>query len=158
MTNAPTQAFTDHMQVLFGVGTCAGLTDGQLLERFMAGRDEAGELAFEALVTRHGPMVMRVCRNVLDDPSRRSRCLSGRLSGSAQGERNAIRNRESVGSWLYGVAVRVTARARVAAIRRQIRDRRTIGAAQTIAAGAGINRTTRRRSSGMTGPRSCTKS
>ena len=60
MANAPTQAFTDHMQVLFGVGTCAGLTDGQLLERFLAGRDEAGELAFETLVERHGPMIMRV--------------------------------------------------------------------------------------------------
>ena len=34
----------------------------------MAGRDEAGELAFEALVTRHGPMVMRACRDRLDDP------------------------------------------------------------------------------------------
>ena len=33
------------MQLLFGVGTCAGLTDGQLLERFLAGRDQAGEMA-----------------------------------------------------------------------------------------------------------------
>jgi hypothetical protein len=32
MTSAPTQALTDHVQVLFGVGTCAGMTDGQLLE------------------------------------------------------------------------------------------------------------------------------
>jgi Sigma-70 region 2 len=67
MTNAPAQVFTDHMQVLFSVGTCAGMTDGELLERFMASRDDAGDLAFETLVARHGPMVMRVCRNVLDD-------------------------------------------------------------------------------------------
>src|ERR687884_449039 len=39
-----------------------GLTDGQLLERFVARRDEA---AFEAIVRRHGPMVLGVCRRVL---------------------------------------------------------------------------------------------
>jgi RNA polymerase sigma factor (sigma-70 family) len=132
MTNAPAQVFTDHMQVLFGVGTCAGMTDGQLLERFMAGRDESGDLAFETLVTRHGPMVMRVCRNVLDDPQDVHDAFQAVFVVLAR-RANAIRDRHSVGSWLYGVAVRVTARARVTAIRRQIRDRRTMGAAQAIA-------------------------
>ena len=42
---------------------------------------------------------------------------------------DAIRNRDSVGSWLYGVAVRVAARARASSIRRQIRNRRSIAAA-----------------------------
>jgi RNA polymerase sigma factor (sigma-70 family) len=135
MINAPIQAFCDHMQSLFDVGTCAGLSDGQLLERFLAGRDEAGELAFEALVTRHGPMVMGVCRNVLDDPHDVHDAFQAVFLVLAQ-RAIAIRNRQSVGSWLHGVAVRVTARARVAGIRRQIRDRRTIGAAQAVAADA----------------------
>jgi RNA polymerase sigma factor (sigma-70 family) len=133
MTNAPAQVFTDHMQVLFGVGTCAGMTDGQLLERFMAGRDEAGELAFETLVTRHGPLVMRVCRNVLDDPHDIHDAFQAVFLVLAR-RANAIRHRQSVGSWLYGVAVRVSARARVTAIRRHIRDRRTMGAAEAIVA------------------------
>ncbi len=43
-----------------GIGT--GLSEGQLLRRFVAGRDES---AFSTLVSRHGPMVMGVCRRIL---------------------------------------------------------------------------------------------
>ena len=50
---------------LFADGTVAGLSDAQLLERFLA-RGDAG--AFEALVGRHGPMVLSVCRAFLRDP------------------------------------------------------------------------------------------
>jgi RNA polymerase sigma factor (sigma-70 family) len=134
MTNALTQLNTDHMQALFGVGTCVGLTDGQLLERFLAGGDESGNLAFETLVTRHGPMVMRVCRNVLDDPHDVHDAFQAVFLVLAR-RANAIRNRHAIGSWLYGVAVRVSARAKVTAIRRHIRDKRTMGAVQAIAAG-----------------------
>jgi hypothetical protein len=41
-----------------------GLTDGDLLERYLAQRDET---AFAALVRRHGPMVLGVCRRILRD-------------------------------------------------------------------------------------------
>ena len=47
-------------------GTVTGLTEGQLLDRFATGRDES---AFEALVERHGPMVLGVCRQFLRDPN-----------------------------------------------------------------------------------------
>ncbi len=131
MTKALTPAFADPMKVLFGVGTYAGMTDGQLLDRFTGGHDEARELAFATLTARHGPMVMRVCRNVLDDPRDVHDAFQAVFLVLARRARS-IRHRESVASWLHGVAVRVTARARVSAIRRQIRDRRTMGAAQAI--------------------------
>ena len=50
------------VETLFQSGTAGGLTDGQLLERFLERRDEA---AFAAIVDRHGMMVLRVCRQVL---------------------------------------------------------------------------------------------
>ena len=54
------------LDALLGAGTTLGLTDGQLVERFAARRSvESAESAFEALVSRHGPMVRRVCRQVL---------------------------------------------------------------------------------------------
>jgi DNA-directed RNA polymerase specialized sigma24 family protein len=41
---------------------CSDKTDGQLLESYIDNRDEA---AFEALLRRHAPMVMGVCRHVV---------------------------------------------------------------------------------------------
>ena len=66
-----------HLRSLFDNGTVAGLTDGQLLERFATDQRSAAGMAFEAIVERHGPMVLRVCRascamsTMLTTPSRR---------------------------------------------------------------------------------------
>ena len=51
---------------LFLEGTSIGSSEGELLDRFVKVRDEA---AFEALVARHGPMVLGVCRQLLRDPN-----------------------------------------------------------------------------------------
>src|SRR5262245_45324290 len=52
---------------LFEVGSAAGLSDRQLLDQFATGGDEAREAAFVALVARHGPMVLGICRRILGD-------------------------------------------------------------------------------------------
>ena len=67
MAKPPRGAALRHVHTLFNVGTVGGLTDGQLLEWYTTRGGEATELAFAALVERHGPMVLRVCRAVLRD-------------------------------------------------------------------------------------------
>ena len=49
-------------QRLFSSGSLSGLSDGQLVERYVTRREEA---VFESIVNRHGPMVWGVCRRVL---------------------------------------------------------------------------------------------
>src|SRR5688500_15795184 len=76
--------------------------DGALLDRFVEGCDEA---AFEALVARHGPMVLGVCRRLLgphdaDDAFQATFLVLIRKAGR-------IRNPDRLGPWLYGVATRV---------------------------------------------------
>ena len=91
-----------------------------MVERFVLRRDEA---AFAALVDRHGAMVLRVCRQVLfDEHDAQDASQATFLVFSRRA--NSIRGRESVASWLYGVALRVAAKARVAAARRRAHERR----------------------------------
>jgi hypothetical protein len=97
MPHASSQALTDHLQALFGAGTCAGLTDEELIERFKASRDAGGERAFEALVTRHGPMVLSVCRTILNDPADLHDAFQATFLVLAR-RADAIRNRNSVGA------------------------------------------------------------
>jgi hypothetical protein len=74
MANARSDDVLREIRTLFDTGTAVGLSDAQLLERFAARRAEASEAshaadaAFAALVARHGPMVLGVCRRVLSSP------------------------------------------------------------------------------------------
>jgi RNA polymerase sigma factor (sigma-70 family) len=106
-----------HLERLFGPGTVTGLTEGQLLERFATGRDES---AFEALVGRHGPMVLGVCRQILRDPNDVDDAFQATFLVLVR-KAGALRQKELLGNWLYGVACRVSLRARSVATRRQSR-------------------------------------
>ena len=115
------------LRALFTSGTAAGLSDRQLLERFTAERAQsvdaahAAEMAFAALMDRHGAMVWGVCRRVLGDTHEAEDAFQAtflvlvRKAGSVQVD-------GSLGRWLYGVAHRVAARARSEAQRRSLRS------------------------------------
>jgi Sigma-70 region 2 len=55
------------LETLFGAGSATGMTDRELLDQFLARRDEGAEAAFAALVARHGPLVWSVCRSISSD-------------------------------------------------------------------------------------------
>jgi hypothetical protein len=55
------------LRVFLYSGPMSGWSDGELIERFLETDTDAAELAFAAIVDRHGPMVRRVCRQMLGD-------------------------------------------------------------------------------------------
>jgi RNA polymerase sigma factor (sigma-70 family) len=113
-----------YVQHHLGVAAQDGVTDGDLLARFAATRDED---AFATLLDRHGPMVAGVCRRLLghdqdtEDVVQAAFLVLARKAGS-------IRKRESVGSWLYGVARRLALRCRAQRALRAARERAAVPA------------------------------
>ena len=98
----------------------ADATDGQLLDRFLAGRDEA---AFEALVRRHGRMVLGACRRLLGNAHDAEDAFQVTFLVLARKGR-ALTGWASVGGWLYRAACLPAHQARTQAVRRQAREAR----------------------------------
>jgi RNA polymerase sigma factor (sigma-70 family) len=110
-------AFIHQLERLFEQGTAVGISEGELLERFVAARDEA---AFEALIARHGPMVLGVCRHLLRDPNDVDDAFQATFLVLVR-KAGSLRRRDLLGNWLYGVAHRVATRSRCLAARRLAR-------------------------------------
>src|SRR5262245_29760530 len=92
--------------------------DAELVERFVRRRDE---VAFAALVERHGPMVLRLCRRVLADLHAAEDAFQAVFLILARRAAD-IRPREAVAGWLHGVVYRVALKARAADSRRKQRE------------------------------------
>ena len=108
MANALNGIVLRQIDRLYREGTLAGLKDDQLLERYLSRRDES---AFEALVNLHGPMVLGVCRRMLRDPRDMEDAFQATFLILVR-KAPAIRDPSHLSNWLYGVAYRVSVRAR----------------------------------------------
>jgi HlyD family secretion protein len=120
-------AVVRQLRTLFDLGTIRELTDGQLLERFATGDGEGAELAFAALVERHGPMVLRVCRAALAEAHDAEDAFQATFLVLVKKARG-LWVRDSLGPWLHQVAYRTASCVRMASARRQRHER---GAAES---------------------------
>jgi RNA polymerase sigma factor (sigma-70 family) len=106
---------------LLRLGTDGSITDPQLLELFLGGNDESASLAFEAIVERHGPMVLRTCRMVLGDRHAAEDAFQATFFVLARKARS-LGSRELLCNWLYGVATRISRKARNRDSKQRARD------------------------------------
>jgi RNA polymerase sigma factor (sigma-70 family) len=102
------------------------LSDRELVDRFVAAGDQA---AFEELVRRHGPMVWRVCLDVVRHEHDAEDAFQATFLVLAR-RASAIRKRASVASWLHGVARRVGLQARSTAYRSSVPQNEDVAMAQ----------------------------
>jgi RNA polymerase sigma factor (sigma-70 family) len=121
MTTHPIKKVVEHLRLALHPNA-HGLTDGQLLERFVAERDE---VAFAALVQRHGRLVFGVCCRLLghvqdaEDAFQATFLVLARKAAS-------LSNGEAVGNWLHGVAYRIALDAKVVNTRRNAREKQVV--------------------------------
>jgi RNA polymerase sigma factor (sigma-70 family) len=119
MANGQLTKVVRHLRRLLGAPGGSDLTDRQLLERFTADRDEE---AFTTLVARHAPLVLGVCRRILDneqdaeDAFQAAFLLLARKAGT-------VGWHESVGNWLYSAAYHLASRLRLQRARRRKHER-----------------------------------
>jgi RNA polymerase sigma factor (sigma-70 family) len=119
MASAPRGAALRQIQRVFGEGTISGLSDSQLLEKFLDQRDDA---AFTALVERHGPMVLETCRAVLRNADAAEDAFQATFLVLVCKARS-IRGRDALGGWLHRVAYRIAIQAGEDAARVRTRER-----------------------------------
>jgi RNA polymerase sigma factor (sigma-70 family) len=111
MANVASGTVARQLESLFEGGCVAGLSDRLLLERFTERDEPADEAAFAAMVARHGPMVLSVCRQLLGDHHRAEDAFQAVFLVLARRARS-IRDPDLLGTWLYGVALRTARKAR----------------------------------------------
>ena len=119
MPHEPLRAVLDFLRKISATKEMHDLADADLLQRFVVSRDE---IAFAALVHRHGPMVLSVCQRVLGDFHSAEDAFQATFMVLVR-KAASLRKRELLGNWLYGVAQRVASKARAKAAAFQNRQR-----------------------------------
>src|SRR5688572_4003394 len=93
-------------------------SDRQLLTAFIRNRDEA---AFEALVLRHGALVLGLCRRLLGNEHDAADVFQAVFLVLAR-KAASVRSPDVLGTWLYNVAYRTAIRARAIRHKRKARE------------------------------------
>src|SRR5262245_42128367 len=117
MAGVPLQAVVRHVHRLASANGHAGPTDAQLLERFVADRDQG---AFELLLWRHGAMVLSLCRRILRHEQEAEDAFQATFLTLARKGRSVRGG--AVASWLHTVAYRVALAAKARSDRRATRE------------------------------------
>src|SRR6516164_9696785 len=99
MARASMSTFLRRLTRGMAAETLRDQSDQQLVERLLAGRDEA---VFEAIVRRHGPMVYRVCWRVLQQEQDAEDAFQAAFLVLAQ-KLHTVRKQDSLASSLHGV-------------------------------------------------------
>ena len=140
MERGSTKSALRQIRTLYELGTLGGLSDGQLLELFLTRSGADAEDAFAALVHRHGPMVLGVCRRMLrsshdaEDAFQAAFLILVRRAA-------AIGRRDRLANWLHGVAIRTAREARRRAVREQAEGETGDGQYQSrVGTGGGVGR------------------
>jgi RNA polymerase sigma factor (sigma-70 family) len=119
MASGPAGKVLRHLRAAALAPAGSGPGDGPLLQQFVARRDEA---AFAALLRRHGPMVLGVCRRLLRHEQDAEDAFQATFLVLAR-RAAAVAPPEMVGNWLYGVAYQTARKARATRARRHARER-----------------------------------
>src|SRR5688500_339863 len=119
MEPRPLQTVDGHLRRSLGRADLAALTDGELLDDYVAVRDPA---ALAVRVSRHGPMVLGVCRRILGNAADADDAFQATFLVLVR-KATTIRPRGQVSHWLYGVARKTALKARTRNRQRAARER-----------------------------------
>jgi RNA polymerase sigma factor (sigma-70 family) len=123
MIESHTKNVLQYLRSRVGPGAAGDeLPDNELLQRFAARRDQA---AFQTLMRRHGPMVLRVSRRLLDDRHDAEDVFQATFLVLTRKAAGLVWYR-SLASWLYEVAHRLAQEARRRAWRRRTHEARVV--------------------------------
>jgi RNA polymerase sigma factor (sigma-70 family) len=118
MPSSPLQSVVRHLRGALINHAVAEVLDAELLSRYVLHQDAT---AFDALLRRHGPMVLGVCRRLLRDEHDTEDAFQATFLILIR-KANKIRDPAKLGNWLYGVAVHTAVRARAARALRRAKE------------------------------------
>jgi RNA polymerase sigma factor (sigma-70 family) len=124
MQTAPSSGVLGFIRQLAEAGGCPEAPDRELPDRELLSRyaSQRSECAFAAIVRRHGPLVLRLCRRIVPNEADAEDAFQATflvLSRKAA----SIRPADALASWLYGVAYRTAQKAKIAHARRLRHER-----------------------------------